>query len=195
MLEQWIRAPYQRYLVDPLAERICLMGPNAISLLAGALGPLVAMALVFAHPILASALLLLSGYLDSLDGTLARMHHLSSEKGTVLDIVMDRLVEFSVVFGLLLQAPADRAIVSSLMLGSILLCVTSFLVVGLFSENDSDKSFHYSPGLIERPEAFALFIAMILRPAEFHFFAWTFIILTSLTTVIRVHEFFKQSSQ
>lgn len=195
MLEHYIRSPYQRLLVDPIAKQLHHLSPNIVTLIAGGLGPLIILALAHQHNSLALGILLLSGYLDTLDGTLARLQSASSDKGTVLDIVMDRLVEFSVVFGFLLQAPAQRAIVCCLMLGSILLCVTSFLVVGLFSDNDSEKSFYYSPGLMERPEAFAVFAAMMLLPAAFMPLAYSFVCLTTLTTVIRVVEFIKQSSR
>ena len=77
------------------------------------------------------------------------------------------------------------------MLGSILLCITSFLVVGIFTPNHSSKSFHYSPGLIERAEAFLFFIVMIFVPYYFTFFAFLFATLVALTALIRLWQFSK----
>ncbi|WBV63947.1 CDP-alcohol phosphatidyltransferase family protein [Legionella pneumophila 130b] len=105
-------------------------------------------------PYLAISLLLLSGYCDTLDGTIARLTNHSSDWGSVLDIMTDRVVEVGVVFALWAINPNERGLGSLLMMASILLCITSFLVVGIFKTNDSEKSFHYSPGLIERAEAF-----------------------------------------
>ena len=139
--------------------------------------------------VLAVVLLLLSGYLDVLDGTLARLRKTSSALGTVYDIIADRIVEFSVIFGLFILAPNERAMACLLMLGSVLLCVTSFLVVGIFSDKKTNKNFDYSPGLIERAEAFMFFIAMILLPKYFLFLAYIFISLVCLTTIARVFEF------
>ena len=79
------------------------------------------------------------------------------------------------------------------MLGSILLCVTSFLVVGIFSENSSKKGFYYSPGLIERLEAFIFFICMLVLPMYFEALSIIFTILVVMTTVIRVMQFRTQS--
>lgn len=62
-------------------------------------------------------------------------------------------------------APQERGLWCMLTLGSMLLCITSFLVVGIFTENQSQKSFHYSPGLMKRAEAFSFFIAMMIWPA------------------------------
>lgn len=75
------------------------------------------------------------------------------------------------------------------MLTSILLCVTSFLVVGIFTEKQTEKSFYYSPGLIERGEAFFFFILMILFPSYFVLLSSLFILLVLLTTAIRVVQF------
>lgn len=71
--------------------------------------------------------------------------------------MVDRVVEFVVVLALWFVAPQQRGLWCLLMLGSMLLCITSFLVVGIFSENQSQKSFHYSSGLMERAEAFSFF--------------------------------------
>ena len=78
------------------------------------------------------------------------------------------------------------------MLGSMLLCITSFLVVGIFVANDSHKSFHYNPGIMERAEAFIFFIAMMLWPSAFVGLAMLFSLLVTLTAIIRLTQFYKQ---
>lgn len=194
MLELYARPNFQIICVDPLARwmsRTLNITPNTVTLLAGLFGIIVPLAIVFDWPWLAASLLLVSGYLDSLDGTIARIQNTDSAIGSVLDICMDRLVEFAVIYGLFLVQPSTRGNACLLMLGSILLCITSFLVVGIFTENDSHKSFHYSPGLIERFEAFVFFCAMILLPVAFSWLAYTFATLVLLTAIIRIRQFFK----
>ncbi len=138
--------------------------------------------------------LLISGYFDTLDGSLARNQKKTSPLGAVFDITSDRLVEFSVIFGLFLYDPMPRAIPSFLMLGSAFLCVTSFLVVGIFSQNKSEKGFHYSFGIIERTEAFLFWTVMVVVPQTFSFLAYTFAFLVFLTAAIRLFQFSKQAS-
>lgn len=137
------------------------------------------------------ALLGLSGFCDTLDGSLARAKNLSSPRGAVLDIVSDRLVELAILIGLYLYAPQERGLLVIGMLGGAFLCVTTFLVVGIFQENHSEKSFHYSPGIMERTEAFIFFSLMILLPPFFASLAILFIGLTSLTAFIRITQFIK----
>ncbi|QMT60310.1 CDP-alcohol phosphatidyltransferase family protein [Legionella sp. PC997] len=193
MIEQHLREYYQQVLVNPVVTHLHrFITPNQITLLSGILGILILPALIIHQEILAIALLLLSGYCDTLDGTLARFNHHTSNWGSVLDIMIDRLVEFIVVLALWHVSPVDRGLWCLLMLGSMLLCITSFLVVGIFSENQSQKSFHYSPGLMERAEAFAFFIAMMIWPRAFISLASLFTVLVTLTALIRLIQFYNQ---
>lgn len=191
MIESHLRDGYQRVLVHPIAN--CLkhfVTPNQITLLSGLLGILVLPALVLQSSYIAVLLLLLSGFCDTLDGTLARVKQDSTVWGSVLDIMSDRTVECAVVLGLFAVAPTERALGCIGMLVSMLLCVSSFLVVGIFTANDSQKSFHYSPGLMERAEAFLFFIAMMLWPSAFGVLALLFILLVTLTAFMRLAQFY-----
>lgn len=197
MLEQFLRPHYQKIFVDPFANLIInKISPNGVTLLSCLFGIATPLLLVASHAILACVTLLISGYLDTLDGTLARHTHQcyqSNPFGAVLDIVCDRITEFAVVFGLFAVAPMQRGWLTMMMLGSILICITSFLVVGIFTKNKSQKSFHYSPGIMERFEAFIFFIAMMLLPAYFSIFGLIFVFLVLLTSVMRLFQFYASS--
>lgn len=191
MLEKPLRPLLQPRWVDP-AARLCIrlhISPQRMTLVSLIAGCGAAFAIAHSLSYLALLLLLLSGYADMLDGTIARFSTRTSAQGAVLDIVSDRAVEFALVAGLCGVDPLLRSIPCLWMLGSILLCVTSFLVVGIFTENASEKSFHYSAGWMERPEAFAFFAMMILFPLWFAYLAWSFTFLVFCTALIRVWEF------
>lgn len=191
MIETYIRPAYQKILVDPAARALnSKITPNQLTLFSGVTGLFILPCLYFGSPFLAITLLLLSGFLDTLDGTLARIRYTSSDWGSVLDITIDRLVEFVVILSLWVVAPEARSFWVIMMLGSILLCITSFLVVGIFTANASEKGFYYSPGLMERAEAFLFFIAMILWPAYFSALAFLFSALVLLTATTRLKQFY-----
>lgn len=190
MIEAILRTPFQKVFVNPVAKAVAkVLTPQIITFLAAFSGILIIPALIFEAIPLACALLFISGYLDMLDGTVARLKAKSTAIGSMLDIIGDRVVEFAVILGLYLVDPVERGTVSLMMLGSILICVTSFLVVAIFTPNRSRKSFHYSPGLIERFEAFVFFLAMILFPRAFNAFGIIFTILVFFTALVRVTEF------
>lgn len=188
MIETYLRPIYQYCVVNPIARKI-QFSPIKITCFSCFTGILVAPALLINLPKIAIVLLLISGFLDTLDGTVARMTDKTSNMGGVLDIVSDRIVELAVMIGLYFVDPSDRALGTLAMLGSCYLCITSFLVVGIFSPNQSEKGFHYSPGLIERTEAFIFFIVMILWPRYFSLLAYLFAGLVLLTSFLHIKAF------
>lgn len=190
MLEGYIRTYYQRWLVDDFAAIISkFITSNLITIFGALFGTSTAILLSVKHPYWALVLLIISGYLDSLDGTIARLTARTSPFGTALDIICDRVVEFAVIFGLYLVDPAARATIIICMLGSMLICICSFLIVGVFTQNVTEKSFHYSPGIMERLETFLFFFAMILLPNYFTFLGYTFTLLVSITALLRMRNF------
>ncbi len=193
MLEAFLRPHIQALCVDPVAKRCHAIPANLITLASCISGLLCLPALMAGWSYTATLLLVISGYLDILDGTVARFTLSSSAWGSILDIFADRLVELAVIIGLFAIDPSTRAWPALAMLGSCYLCITSFLVVGIHSSNHGHKSFFYSVGLIERAEAFLFFVTMIWLPHAFVPLAVLFVSLVTLTAVLHLYQFVKTS--
>ncbi len=189
MIDSKWRGGYQRLCVKPLLPYFSKCSPLTLTLFGLISGLCIPFLCLMNAPWMALIALALSGYFDTLDGTVARERGLTSPLGAVLDITADRAVEFAAILGLFLIHPQTRGLLCILMLGSAFLCITTFLVVGIFTRNDSEKSFYYSPGLIERSEAFLLFGAMLSFPSLFGYLAGLFTIMVLLTALIRLIEF------
>jgi phosphatidylglycerophosphate synthase len=112
------------------------------------------------QPILAVIFLWLSGYLDAVDGSMARMTK-PSPWGTVMDVTFDRLVEISVILGIAFLYP-DLQWALLLLSVSIIFSITIFLTVGAVSEKQGMKSFYYQAGVAERTEGFIFLTLMML---------------------------------
>ncbi|SCA63167.1 Inner membrane protein YnjF [Chlamydiales bacterium SCGC AG-110-P3] len=194
MIDTHIRPLIQDSIFIPAARLLAQrkLNPNILTAAGLISGILIAPLVALGYSLIALCLLMITGYLDIIDGTVARLLNRASPKGTVYDITSDRIVEFAILFGLYLYAPQERALLTILMLGSILVCITTFLVVSIFSANESEKSFHYSVGLMERSEAFLLFALMIVWPTGFPIVATVFTALVTATAAIRVYEFSRQ---
>lgn len=194
MIETFVRPAFQRFLGDPLVvflKRQPFVTPVKITLLSAIFGVISGALLVSHYFYLAICVLLLSGLCDVLDGTLARSLGKASNKGAALDIICDRIVELAVIAAFFILDPARNGVGAFAMLGASYLCVTTFLVVGIFSHNTSQKSFQYSEGLIERAEAFIFFIAMMLFPPAFAWLAWVYFVLVMYTAAVRAVEFIR----
>jgi len=193
MIDSYGRGPYQKWIITPLINTglFSNIHPNTITLCATCIGLLTIPLALLNQSVAAAIALVLSGFLDTLDGSLARAQNSSSEKGTLLDIISDRIVEVSAILALYLLDPSARGLICLLMLGSALLCITTFLTVGIFTENATEKGFAYSAGLMERFEAIALITIMLLFPATFVWLGLIFILGTLYTATWRTYQFSK----
>ena len=161
--------------------------PNNVTILALLLGVSTSIFLYFDMHIIAVTLLWVSGYLDAVDGAMARRSNSSSSFGTLLDIVSDRIVEVSIVLVLGLKFVDVRYNLIVLTV-CILMSMTIFLTVGALSEKKGVKSFYYQAGEVERSEGFIFFSLMILIPSYLGIITNIFSILIIITAIQRFLE-------
>lgn len=193
MIESYVRPLYQRLAIEPFVPYFMdRFSENQIRYCSIGVGIGVALALLIGFPILSSIFLLISGYLITMDRSIARLSGKSIQVNSVLDIVSDRIVEFAIILGLMAVDPTHRAWLAFLMLGSSYICVTSFLIVAVFIQTDSSKELRYTPGIMERAEAFLFFLFMIWMPNHFSLLAILFTVLMLLTSYIRVKQFMNE---
>lgn len=140
----------------------------------------------FGLPILAVLVLWISGFLDAVDGTMARQTK-PSAFGTVMDITFDRVVEISVILGIAFVHP--EVMWPLLLLSvSIIFSMTIFLTVGAISEKKGVKSFYYQAGLAERTEGFIFFSIMMLFPTILYWTTLLFFVIEVFTGLQRFFE-------
>lgn len=150
-----------------LARFLIGMGatPNMLTLAALCTGMASAGAFFFGGRWSALALLWISGVLDVLDGSVARIGGKMSPFGALLDLVFDRVVEISFIVAASLRFPHVR-LASVLLLSSIIFSFSVFLAVGALAGNSKRnvKAFYYQAGLAERTETFLVFSAVMMWP-------------------------------
>jgi archaetidylinositol phosphate synthase len=139
------------------------LSANQVTIIAFIIGSATGLVYSLGFPVIAVILLWLSGFLDAVDGTMARMTK-PSPFGTVMDVTFDRIVEISVILGVAFLHP-DIMWALLLLSVSIIISMTIFLTVGAVSEKQGLKSFYYQAGLAERTEGFILFSLMMLFPS------------------------------
>jgi phosphatidylglycerophosphate synthase len=168
VLDTWIggagRAPAQR--LDAVAQRLVDFGiaANTLSHLALLSGVAAGLGFARGHAALAGLLLLVSSLLDAVDGRVARLGSGPTPWGGVIDLTYDRVVEASVLLGII--APRPTLYWPALVLAAtwyVNLCV--FLAVGAASDRHSEKLIHYPPGLLERADAWIFSAVVLLVPS------------------------------
>lgn len=161
--------------------------PNHVTIIALLVGISTSIFLYFDMKLIAVAVLWFSGYLDAVDGAMARNSNLTSSFGTLLDIVSDRIVEVGmiIVFGINFVDVRFNLLILAI---SILMSMTIFLTVGACTEKKGMKSFYYQAGVTERSEGFILFSLMILLPNYLGIISNIFSILVLFTAGQRFFE-------
>jgi CDP-diacylglycerol--glycerol-3-phosphate 3-phosphatidyltransferase len=139
--------------------------PLMVTFLAFALGLAASLVYLLGKPVAAVVLLWISGYLDAVDGTLARRTNRVSNIGSFLDVWFDRVVECCILLSLGLRYPGSAFALLCAAL-AIVLSMTAFLLTGTLVKNETEKSFFYQAGLMERSEGFIIFSLMWLFPVR-----------------------------
>ncbi|WP_418964397.1 CDP-alcohol phosphatidyltransferase family protein [Cetobacterium sp.] len=137
------------------------LSANGVTIIAMLLGVFSGVLVALGFNILAVLILWLSGYLDAVDGTIARKTKSSSPFGTVMDITFDRMVEGAVILGVAYKY-SEFSFISLVLAVSIIISMTIFLTTGPLAENKGEKTFYYQAGLAERTEGFLMLSLMIL---------------------------------
>lgn len=170
------------------------ISPNAITITAFLVGLLCMGAIITGNLYIALALLWVSGLLDVLDGTVARLLNKSTYAGMYLDLILDRMVEAAVIFGFAVAFPQHYLVYIGFLIFA-LFNFTTFIVAGAILPNKSTKGMHYDSGIIERTEAFIAFSLMMLFPAYIFQILFVFNSLMFITGVIRFIKVIKYISQ
>jgi len=120
------------------------LSANQVTVIAFLVGVSASILIYFDMPISGVIVLWISGFLDAVDGSMARQSKTTSAWGTVLDVTFDRVVETGILIALALKFPDPKILFLFLILAiSIIFTMTIFLTVGAVSDKQSMKSFYY----------------------------------------------------
>lgn len=170
---------------------VCLINlrlkPTHVTCIALVIGILASLVYYINNILLAIILLWFSGFLDAVDGTMARKMKAITKTGTLLDICFDRVVEliFIIVFAL---KHHDSTFALLCLTCAIVLSMSVFLTSGMLLENNGKKSFYYQAGLMERTEGFIMFTIMMILNSFLKEMAFIYAALVLFTAIQRLIE-------
>lgn len=173
-------------LFDILAKRLILLRlkPNHITWIAFGVGVSASVLVGTGKIFLSIILLWLSGLLDVLDGTVARLTDSTSKGGAYMDLILDRMVESLYILGFAYRFPQGYY-AYLLFYIAVIFNFTTFIVAGALFQNNSSKSMHYDVGIAERTETFLVFTLITLLPIHIISILLIFDGLIFITGIIR----------
>lgn len=160
---------------------------NQITIFAFIIGISTGVFINFNKPFIAIIMLWISGLLDAVDGSMARLEKNITPWGTLMDITFDRIVEISIIIGLAIRYP-DTTLELLILTSAIIFSMTVFLTVGALSNKKGIKSFYYQAGIAERTEGFILFTLMIVFNNYITFITNIYSLIVIITALQRMLE-------
>lgn len=118
-----VRKAAANYLTQPAVKLLAKtpITPNSITWCGFLLSVGAAVLVVTGHLFAAGWVVLVAGFLDMLDGALARLTNQATRFGAVLDSTLDRLAEAAVLLSLLVLYARGQLVAQSLLVGVALL--------------------------------------------------------------------------
>ena len=104
MIESHIRGKVQPYF-NQIAAFLRNISPNKITLLAFITGVISALFICTNYFMIALGFLIISGFFDVLDGTVARINKKAHPTGAYIDLISDRMVESALILGFTVMYP------------------------------------------------------------------------------------------
>jgi archaetidylinositol phosphate synthase len=174
MLDNILGANPTTRRIQSIAARILYRAgvtANVATIAAVIIGVMAGVAFALDRVGLGILLLAVSAALDALDGTIAReFGGASTSFGGVMDLSFDRVVEATVIIGIVWQH-RELNFYALLLVASWYVNITVFLAVGAAMERTGPKLIDYPPGILERTEAL-IFFAVLALLVSTHYLAF-----------------------
>ena len=193
MLDAVIR-PHMNKPLEAAARRAVALGisANMATALGFALGMAAAAAVAGQYYWVGLGLLLVSRFMDGLDGAIARLTRLT-DVGGFLDITLDFIFYASVVFAFALADPERNALAAAFLAASFMAPASTFLTYAIFAQKygitteiRGAKSLYYLGGLTEGFETIFTLCLMCALPDWFPVIAVVYGILCWITGGTRI---------
>ena len=168
------------------------LSADQVTLLGLALGLAAALCIACGQFWAALVLILASRLADGLDGAVARATR-PSDFGGYLDIVSDFTFYAAIPLAFVWHDPATNGLAGAFLLAGFYVNGASFLAFAALAEKrrmqsraQGEKSFYFSPGLLEGFETIAFFVVICVAPAHFATLALIFAALCCLSAALRL---------
>jgi len=205
MIDKWLsntkfKEGYERFVRKILLGRISANQLTIMGLVIGLISSLfILLSSVYTELsitliILSMIFTIISFFIDTLDGSVARIEA-PTIFGGILDIFCDRLVEVSMILAIVATDLSNLVWPGMFTLAAIILCISMFLIVGGIIQRDEldkkSKVIRYQGGLMERSETFFFLLAATILVPWRPVLLWVFAILVFLTALLRLRDAYR----
>ncbi len=176
--------PFLNKILNPLAQKINI-NPNIITLISPFIALLGCYAFAEKTLILATIAILISGFLDIIDGAVARFHNRSTKFGAFLDSTIDRISDAIIYIGIIFGGYCDWFI-------GVLL-IHSAITISYVKARAESQKINCNVGIAERAVRmiiimFGSIIGYLTTPLYFTYILIFLVIISYFTVIQRVYS-------
>ncbi|MDD5126772.1 MAG: CDP-alcohol phosphatidyltransferase family protein [Dehalococcoidales bacterium] len=177
-----IRKNLQQYFTEPIVRLLARtpLTPNAVTIIGFLVTVLAAVYIATGEFFIGGIIVLAAGFLDMLDGALARLTNQTTRFGAVLDSTLDRLSEAALMLGILVPFASQGMVAESLLVG---LTLVGSLMVSYLRARAEGIGIDCKVGLFTRAER-VIVLALGLLLSQFDY------VLVIALVIIALFSFF-----
>mgnify|MGYP002038437481 CR=1 FL=1 len=178
-----IRTVLSMRIEAPIAKIFHQLGfsPNALTVLGLSISLFAAYLIYAGYFMLGGVVVLVGGFMDLIDGSLARLQNNANETGALLDSIFDRISELCILFGLLLFYVERGAVMETVL---IFLALGGSFMVSYIRARGEGLGVDCRVGFMTRPER-VLLIAGGLLIDQMLVVLLAIVLLTCVTSIQR----------
>lgn len=151
--------PNVKKFIDPIAKRI-KVNPNVLTILGLIVSILSGLMFAVGDLLLGAAMILLSGFVDMLDGAVARNNSSKTKFGGILDSTSDRFADAAIIIGIMYGGFVNPLIGA--------LAIHASLTVSYVRARAESEGINCSVGFAERAERLIIIVAGAILSVVFH---------------------------
>lgn len=180
--------PQVKVLLDPIAEKMKI-NPNIITVAGLLVSVLAAYLFATGDLLLGGIFIAISGFVDMLDGAVARRNNLTTPFGGVLDSVMDRFADAFIIIGIIYGGFIDW------FLG--ILAILASITVSYVRARAESEGIKCNVGIAERPERLVIlmagaFLGYFINPFIMYVAVVLIMVLGYITVIQRLYHTWKE---
>lgn len=180
--------PQVKVLLDPLAERMGV-NPNIITVLGVLVSVVAAFMFAIGNLLLGAIFIGLGGFVDILDGAVARKQKRTTPFGGVLDSTMDRFADAFILIGIIYGGFVDPLIG--------ILALHASITVSYVRARAESEGIKCDVGIAERPERLVIlmagaFLGYFIDPVFIYWAVVIVMILGYITVVQRLYHTWRE---
>lgn len=180
--------PQVKVLLDPIAEKMKI-NPNILTVAGLLVSVLAAYLFATGDLLLGGIFIAISGFVDMLDGAVARRNNLTTPFGGVLDSVMDRFADAFIIIGIIYGGFIDW------FLG--ILAILASINVSYVRARAESEGIKCNVGIAERPERLVIlmagaFLGYFINPFIMYVAVVLIMVLGYITVIQRLYHTWKE---